>query len=404
MHPRLTYLRRSLFWRLSIFAVHTVIRSKFRFFITKGSEPLPPSPYIVVANHGTFFDPWIVGGHSPAPLSIMMNDDGFRSGALTRWYLRNIGAFPKKKGAHDFKAMKMTIQFLRSGYGVLIFPEGQTTWDGETQPIYGGIEKILKKVGCSLVIMRLNGNFLTKPWWAHTYRRGRVGISIKVLKPGQIAALSDEALLEAIRTGIYQNDVKDPANRAVEFRGKDLALGLERFVWMCMHCEAEDRLTTEGDLIRCEACGHVWRIDPWCRLTEENGAPAAQADLKDWSEWHKQKVKARLAAAENDAQLTHSDNVLLQVESEGRVFQESAKGCLRMSRAMMTFTPAAAGPQLSFPLSSITDYVFQRKDMLEFMCDSRHYRFVFDRHSPMKWLYYLRYLSGYEACEQRGVI
>jgi 1-acyl-sn-glycerol-3-phosphate acyltransferase len=405
MKAKIAFWMRFIFWQLSVLFVATVLSSRFRLRREKGSDPMPPRPYIVVANHATFFDPWLVGYNSFYPLSIMMNDEGFRASPFTRWYLRSIGAFPKKKGAHDFKAMKMTINFLRNRTPVLIFPEGQTTWDGETQPIYRGIEKILKKTGCSLVIMRLQGNFLSKPWWADTFRTGRVTIGIKALEPQRIAAMSDEALLDTIRTGIYNNDIKNPLNQSVRFTGKDCAAGLERFVWMCMQCEHEDTLATQGDIIRCGACGGSWRLDPHCRLTAEKESLRCLADLKDWSEWHKVKVRERIASAQGRALLTVSENVVMQTEDESRRIVEAGSGTLRLFREALSFSSVGQGGlEQRFNIREIADYVFQRKDIFEFLHQQRTYRFVFDRHSPMKWLYYLRYMSGYEECEKRGVI
>jgi 1-acyl-sn-glycerol-3-phosphate acyltransferase len=288
---------------------------------------------------------------------------------------------------------------------VLIFPEGQTTWDGETQPIYGGIEKILKKTGCSLVIFRLRGNFLCKPWWAEARRKGRVSISIRTFAPDRIAAMSDGELLETIRQGIYNNDVKNPANRTIPFSGKDLAAGLERFVWMCMHCEQEDSLVTTGDTIRCTACGGTWRIDPYCCLSTDDPARHTLADLKDWSEWHKVKVKERLAAAHGRVVLTTSDNVVMLAEDEHHQFVNQGVGTLRLYREALAFTSTDQGAiEQRFNLREVADYVFQRKDIFEFLHQGRTYRFVFNRHSPMKWLFYLRYMSGYEECEKRGYL
>jgi 1-acyl-sn-glycerol-3-phosphate acyltransferase len=403
MHYKLTYFVRNLFWQINLPFVGLFIKTRYNFSLEADSDRIPTRPYVIVANHATFLDPWIVGYHSPAPLAIMMNDDGFRSKPLTLWYLKNIGAFPKKKGAHDFKAMKMTIQFLRNRFPVLIFPEGQTTWDGETQPIYRGIEKIIKKTGCHLVIMRLRGNFLTKPWWADTTRKGQVKVKITTLAPERIATMSDNELLETIKTSIYNNDIKNPANNSTGFSGHDCALGLERFVWICMECGSEDALTTHGDIIQCSACNNSWRIDAGCRLTTENNSTRCLADLKDWSEWHKQKVKDKLTTTVGSAIVTSSNAVMMQTEDDAHRFVDRSSGRLDLTRDTLCFTPET-GPAIRFALTEIADFVFQRKNIFEFLHGDKTCRFVFTGHSPMKWVYYLRYLSGYEECEKRGIL
>ena len=163
------------------------LKLRYRHYLEPGSDPEPEAPYIVVSNHGNFFDPWMLGLYFKRAMHIMMNDDGFRSGLVTSWFLEQIGAYPKKKGSQDIKAIRNTISFLRSKEPVLIFPEGQTTWDGETQPIYGGIERIVKRAECSLAIIRIRGNFLSRPWWAKGARKGRISITRTVIPAEKIA-------------------------------------------------------------------------------------------------------------------------------------------------------------------------------------------------------------------------
>jgi len=156
-----------------------LIWKKFGKFPKIYGDELPSPPFIMVANHANFFDPWIVAHLSKKPVSIMMNDDGFKSSPVQQWYLKNIGAFPKKKGMSDVNAIKKSISEIKSGYPLLIFPEGQTSWDGETQPIFAGIEKMAKKLSLPIVAFRIEGNFIARPWWADFDRKGQISVCIK---------------------------------------------------------------------------------------------------------------------------------------------------------------------------------------------------------------------------------
>ena len=252
MKHLLLYFYRWVMWNIfSRVFVRCYLWPLYHFRKSKDSQKIPRPPFVIVSNHGTFFDPWIIGCYSRHPFAIMCNDEAFSRGPVSRWYLNSIGAFPKKKGASDFKAMKKTISLLSAGYPVCIFPEGQTSWDGETQLIYQGIEKIVRHSGAGLVLTRVTGNFLTKPWWADFIRKGRIIVTYKTLGPEQIEALSDDELFNAMRAFIAHNDIKDPANGDALFSGCRLAEGLERFMWMCMGCGAEDTIAMSGDTICC---------------------------------------------------------------------------------------------------------------------------------------------------------
>lgn len=405
IQKKLTYFSRYAYWLLSKSFIHLYIRPKFNIVKEKGSDPIPKPPFIMISNHGTFFDPWIVGQYCHYPMSIMMNEDGFKTGAITRWYLSKVGTFPKKKGASDYRAMKTILKTLSDGYSVMIFPEGQTTWDGETQPIFPGVEKIIKRAKVSLVMMRVKGDFLSKPWWADTYRKGKVRILQKALNPDKINLLSEHELLIKMKDHIYNNDIKDKENSQTEFTGKDLAGGLERFVWICKNCKKEDMLVTKGNHIICSACNCSWSMDTHFRFKPLQADTAAIGDLHDWAKWHKEMVMDKIKSGGLHDTLTESNDVRLCTISDDGKTTNLATGTLSLTKEFLTFNPAMDSPytiQLSVP--QIHGYVFQRKDIFECRCNDKSYRFRFKGHSQMKWVYYLRYLNGYEEYEQRGYL
>jgi 1-acyl-sn-glycerol-3-phosphate acyltransferase len=406
MKQKLLYLYRWIMWNIfSRIFVWCYLMPLYRFRKSKDSHNIPKPPFVIVSNHGTFFDPWIIGCYSWHPFAIMCNDEAFTRGPVSRWYLTSIGAFPKKKGASDFKAMKKTISLLSDRYPVCIFPEGQTSWDGETQLIYKGLEKIVRKSGAGLVLTRVTGNFLTKPWWADFIRKGRIIVTYKALGPEQIKALSDDELFNAMKSFIAHNDIKDSLNTDVLFSGRRLAQGLERFVWMCMECGAEDTLAMSGDTIRCAACGSSWTISATCKLTPREAAKKSFADLYDWAQWHRLQVLDKIKTSGAGAMLARSDNVVMQTGDTIVSFSAAGTGSLSLIASSLTFHPdnSIAGP-IVFDVQKLETVVIQKKDIVEFIYEGRYYRFVFDHHSPMKWIYYLRYLKGYEKFEEQGFI
>jgi 1-acyl-sn-glycerol-3-phosphate acyltransferase len=409
MKKRLVYAYRWTMWNvLSRLFVRFWLKPKYRFYKSPHSEALPKPPFIIVANHGTFFDPWIIGCFSRHPFAIMCNDDAFNGSAITRWYLNSIGAFPKKKGAQDFRAMKKTISLLSSGYPVCIFPEGQTSWDGETQLLYKGLEKIVRHSRVPLVMVRIAGNFLTKPWWAEHIRTGRIECLFKVLSPDQAQTLSEHGLFLALKTFLAHNDIKEHADGSIPFSGKGAADGLERFVWTCMHCESEDTLAMSGDVIFCSACGSSWSLNALCRISALRQGIQSFGDLNDWARWHRITVLSRIRNASANDVLTISGGVLMQSAPAGAGFgktaTEAVSGAIVLTREKLTFTDATSHQTMAFLVSDIEDCVIQRKDIFEFRFKDRYWRFAFSGHSPMKWVYYLRYLKGYEKLEKQGFI
>jgi hypothetical protein len=358
----------------------------------------------MLSNHGTFFDPWMIGALSPKPVHIMCNDDAFRSPSSAR-YLNAIGAYPKKKGATDFKAMKDTLRRLSGGWGIVIFPEGQTTWDGSSQLIYRGIEKLVRKAGVPLVIVKIKGNFLSRPWWAESWRKGRVELLRTVYTVEQIAAMDDQTLFEAIKNGITHNELTDADNLATTFSGTNLAQGLQRMVWQCLHCQSQDTIKTQGDTISCSHCGAQWRFDAHCRMHPLT-TDCQPSDLYQWSRYQRDGVLAAISQAQEGTTLCEASEVLLQELLQGETqFVPKMSGRLSLTHQKLSFTPQDRDqPPIVYAIDDIKDYVVQKKDIFEIRIGERYLRFVCNGTSPMKWVYYFRYLNGYQHCEQRGYL
>lgn len=398
------YIVRWIFWTISRIFVFVYIRPKFNIVDDKSPDPIPKPPFIMVSNHATFFDPWIVGHYTGHPISIMNNEDAFNTPWVIRWYLKGIGTFPKKKGGADYKAMKTTLKRLNLGYPVLIFPEGQTAWDGQTQPIYAGIEKIVKKSGVPLIMMNVKGNFSSKPWWADTFRKGKVRVTRKVISKEQAALMSEKEILEAIIHHITNNDIYDEEMLKTEFTGERLACGLQRFVWICKNCQSEDTLGTSKNTISCSLCDSSWTIDSHFRFTPTDQKTATIGNLYEWATWHKERVIEKVNKAHHDETITRNSSVLYSDINLNGQFTTIAEGTLALSKESLYFDAAEKEKSFSLKVKDITDYVYQRKDVFECRCTNQSYRFRFVNHSPMKWIYYLRYLKGYDEFEKRGYI
>ncbi|MBN2714527.1 MAG: 1-acyl-sn-glycerol-3-phosphate acyltransferase [Deltaproteobacteria bacterium] len=405
MKKALMYFHRWWFWAFSRVFCFVYLRPKFNVEVRNTDQKIPRRPFIVVSNHGNFFDPWLIGHLSPYPLSIMMNEEGFRAPRFTQWYLRNIGAFPKKKGESDVGAMKYTLKTLKDGYPVLIFPEGQTTWDGKTQPIYGGIESIIKRSKLPLVMMRITGNFLSKPWWSESFRKGKVIIHREILSPDQLAAMSKEEIRDRVIRYIANSDLEDEQMAQTPFVGEPATVGLNRFMWMCKSCNAEDRIKGEGGTVSCGQCGAVWKLDTHFQMSPANDKAVAVGNLLDWSNWHKTQVKDRLANASDTALLTANDGVHYCDVTDLGEYPTISVGRLELTKKTLSFVPSdGAIEPFTLPVDQVNDYVFQMKTIFECRVKGKVYKFRFDDDSPMKWVYYFRYLNTYAECEARGYI
>lgn len=121
-----------------------------------------PGGALIVCNHASFLDPPLAGVafddavHYLARKTLFKNPIG---GPL----IRSWQAIPVDQERPDPGSLKMVIRLLRAGEKVLIFPEGQRTWDGKLLPGQPGVGLIVAKAGVPVIPMRLFGTHEALP-------------------------------------------------------------------------------------------------------------------------------------------------------------------------------------------------------------------------------------------------
>jgi hypothetical protein len=388
---------RQIAWTLYRFI--TIFKNEKLLGQTKGDqfEDLPEAPYLLLSNHANFLDPWFFAQYSKKSIGIMVNEDAMLGAPFAVFMRRDfVGMFPKKKGASDPKAIKETIKRIKRGQSVLIFPEGQTTWDGETQPIYAGIEKIAKKMKIPIVLHNLEGNFLLNPWWAKSKRKGGIVTNRKVITTQQIEDMSVEEIRDDIISYISTNDVKNDNNLKIPFSGENLTSGMERVLWVCPECGAEDKLTPEDNSMVCSSCNCSFEFNAHLRLV----APLKEKNILDFYDWHQMQIRTVLEKLKNsDTTLAEDEFVsLVKLDYRGRtVILDTGK--LSLNSKQLTF--AGADGTLEFPINEMDSPVFSQKTFLLFTHKRENFRFVIEKSPLFKWVTYLREATGYREAFER---
>src|SRR6478672_1004958 len=89
-----------------------------------GRERIPTGgPAILVANHESMIDPWLLGLVTPRPVRFMAKAELWEH-AATRWVMEGFGAFPVSRGLGDRDAVGHGAELLAAGEVLGIFPQG----------------------------------------------------------------------------------------------------------------------------------------------------------------------------------------------------------------------------------------------------------------------------------------
>jgi 1-acyl-sn-glycerol-3-phosphate acyltransferase len=179
-----------------------------------GRRNMPTTgPVLVVANHQSFFDPVLCGIASRRYLTFMARETLFQNPFLAK-LIRSLDAFPIDNQGLGREGLQRTMQELDKGKAVLVFPEGERTWDGAIQPFMPGISLLIRRVKAPIVPIGIAGVFAGFPRTAKLPRpaplflapwAGTIALSVgKPIDPAPFAKMAREEMLHLLQDAVAQ--------------------------------------------------------------------------------------------------------------------------------------------------------------------------------------------------------
>ena len=89
-----------------------------------GQENFPQTGgFILATNHISWYDPPLFGSWAPRQVYFFAKMELFKIPVLG-WAIRRTNALPVKRGTIDRKAIETSVDVIKRGYGLTVFPEG----------------------------------------------------------------------------------------------------------------------------------------------------------------------------------------------------------------------------------------------------------------------------------------
>lgn len=111
------------YWTATRFVDISFLAPRFNVRVT-GLENVPrEGPLLIVANHQSNYDPWLICSRIPRRIAFMAKAELYRSRASS-WFLNSYGSIPVNRTRPDLSALRLSRQALKSGLAVGVFPEG----------------------------------------------------------------------------------------------------------------------------------------------------------------------------------------------------------------------------------------------------------------------------------------
>ncbi len=337
-----------------------VMRLYFRLRYNFKARPsgLKKGAYLIISNHQTTMDPFLLSLSFRFPVYFVASDDLFnlKVSPLIKYLVAPI---PKSKSLCDVAAMMGVLKVIREGGAVGIFPEGNRTVSGGQWEMTDAIAKLAKRLKVPLVIYNVCGGYGTDPRWGHSIRKGRASGGVRrVISAEELSALSNEQLFSIIKDGLAVND----ADSGISFRSKKRAEYIERALYTCPVCRGVSSIVSHKYKFRCTNCGTEAVYTEKLSISPE---VAGFGRIYEWYEWERKEIVKSVASG-------------LRIEDDGILFRESVKfkkkkklDGNRVSIDKDNLVIYGGKGEQVFPLDEITALTMVGKKKFNFYCKDK---------------------------------
>jgi 1-acyl-sn-glycerol-3-phosphate acyltransferase len=145
-------------YRLGWLGFRAMYATYFRWRVFNAERVPLTGPVILASNHASFLDPPLVGSGLSRSINYLARESLFRYpgiGAL----LRSWNSVPVDRDGGGAAGLKAILNRLLDGGGIILFPEGTRTKDGNLQPARSGIGLVVIKSDAPVVPVRTFGTF-----------------------------------------------------------------------------------------------------------------------------------------------------------------------------------------------------------------------------------------------------
>lgn len=317
------HIRHLKVWQIGTALLYPFITRKFNL---KVEQCKVEGPCIIIPNHVSNWDPLIVAmAFLKKQMYFVASEHILRWGFVSKLIEYFIAPIPRRKASVGSDTVMSVLRHVKAGHSICIFAEGQTTWNGISNKVFSATGKMVKNSGATLITYKTTGGYFADPRWGKTLRRGKMtGGVVNVYTPAQLKEMSPQQINDAINADIYENAWDRQLEEKQAFKGKELALGMERGLFMCPACGKIVEMKTAGNKVYCN-CGFE------LKYTENGLFEPAQPfeNFAQWDIWQHEKLRTR--DFPHGEELFCDEDILLIQVTQDHEQQEMCRGRLSVT-------------------------------------------------------------------------
>jgi 1-acyl-sn-glycerol-3-phosphate acyltransferase len=190
------------FWSLlNIYLSGTRLAIKGKEKIEKGH------PYIVMSNHQSLFDPWVLIGKLPLQLRWTVKPE-VKKMPVFGYALERMGHIyvGRRRRKDTVMSLEIAIQKIRKGSSVVFFPEGTRSKDGRLLKFHKGGALIAIRSGVPILPVTINGSRFVLPKGTLALMPGKIQVIVgDLIDPGMFDEDKKDELMAVVKSAIEQN-------------------------------------------------------------------------------------------------------------------------------------------------------------------------------------------------------
>ena len=320
----------SFMYDIIFFLVRLWQRRKMRIVIDDAPLRTLSGPYVLLSNHESFFDFYYISQMKHPRRPTYLVNEYYCTRPILKTMAKRAGILSKKLFTKDLSAPVGILRSIRMGYPVVIFPEGRLSPDGRSNPIVEKGAAFYKKLGCDLVLVKIDGAYFASPKWRKRSYRSTISIKVKrVITKEELRSIPDKELETVISSALANNASSCTLNR---YSQRKKAKGLETLLYRCADCGTLYSTRSVGCELYCSECGMRHRLNEQYHFSDSIGTIAGYYDRI--AQWEKAEldvfslhasVRAKIFGAEGGHVRTEKGECMLKPEgfsyqSEGKSF------------------------------------------------------------------------------------
>lgn len=294
------------------------------FNLTGDKIDIPEGANLILSNHVTNVDFLLIAMKADCDfMHFVLAENIVRNKPLKKLIELIDDPVVHVKGSRSVNTIREMNKRLKKGNNVMLFPEGNTSFDGRTSYVNEATSKLVRMCASNLVLIKIKGGYLTSPRWGIGLRRGKISMESTTVKADDLKKMSVGEITELINKNIYTDAYEEQSSEKQAYKGKKPCLGIERAIYRCPECGGIGTLKSDNRNVKCE-CGYSAKFNPYGYLVNKAGEEHAIKEyVTNQRVWLEEKIMECDSGIDKAVSIDNDKNIDKSMKHDFSVTNES---------------------------------------------------------------------------------